>query len=196
MKKLYVFIPVFVISLICFTSTAPLISMSENICTKVFRLHIIANSDEEYDQNLKLKVRDKVLTYANTLYNGCESVEEAKEVSIKHIPEFKEIAQKTVAFYGYDYEVLAYTVKEYFSVRDYSNFTLPAGMYDSLKIIIGKGDGKNWWCVMFPSVCLSGCTDDFNGVLTDDEKKAVINKKYKVGFKAVEIYEKTKSIIS
>ena len=193
MKKLLIFTPVFIASLIIFTITAPIVTLSEDISTKVFRLHIVANSDSEEDQELKIKVKDKVLIFADTLYENCQSVSEAKQLSKQHLTEFESIAQKTVAFYGYDYEVKAYTINEYFSTRKYDNFTLPAGMYDSLKIVIGNGKGKNWWCVMFPSVCLSGCTDDFNETLTDEERKVIESNNYKVRFKAVEIYEKIKS---
>ena len=193
MKKLLIFTPVFIASLILFTISAPLVSLSEDISEKVFRLHIVANSDSEEDQNLKLKVRDKILIFADELYTDCQSVEEAKKLSKQHLSDFEQIAQKTLAFNGYDYEVKAYTIKEYFSTREYDNFTLPAGNYESLKIVIGSGKGKNWWCVMFPSVCLSGCTEDFNETLTDDERRIIESKNYKLRFKAVEIYEKLKT---
>ena len=82
--------------------------------------------------------------------------------------------------------------KEYFSTRIYDDFTLPAGIYDSIKIVIGNGEGHNWWCVMFPQVCLSGCTKDLEDDLTDEEIKMIHSKDYIVKFKAVEIYEKLK----
>ncbi len=193
MKKLKVFTSVFLVLTIIVSAFTPVINMSESISNKVFRLHILANSDEKYDQELKLKVRDKILSLSKELYNDCESVDEAINISKDNLDLFRETAQKAIAFYGFEYEARPYVTKEYFNTRKYDNFSLPAGIYDCLKIEIGQGKGKNWWCVMFPSVCLSGCTDDFNGVLTEDERRMIEEDKYIVKFKAVEIYEKLKN---
>jgi stage II sporulation protein R len=181
-------------ALIISTAITPTIAMSENISSKVFRLHILANSDCSEDQALKLKVRDKILNLSKTLYNDCTSVDEAINISNDNIQLLKSTAQKVIAFYGYEYDTKVYVTKEYFNTREYDDFTLPAGIYDSLKIEIGEAKGKNWWCVMFPSVCLSGCTDDFNEVLTPEEQKLIKSGKYVFKFKAVEIYEKIKSL--
>ncbi|MBR1763750.1 MAG: stage II sporulation protein R [Eubacterium sp.] len=193
MKKLTVFTSVFLVLTIFVSAFTSVINMSESISNKVFRLHILANSDEKYDQELKLKVRDKILSLSKELYNDCESVDEAINVSKDNLDLFRETAQKVIAFYGFEYEARPYVTKEYFNTRKYDNFSLPAGIYDCLKIEIGQGKGKNWWCVMFPSVCISGCTDDFNGVLTEDERRMIEEDKYIVKFKAVEIYEKLKN---
>lgn len=192
-KKIFLFIPVFLSFVILISSLSPIINMSESISDKVFRLHILANSDEAYDQELKLKVRDKILLLSKELYDGCESVEQAVNVSNNNLALIKETAQKVISFYGYDYEARVYVTKEYFNTRKYDNFSLPAGVYDSLKIEIGEGKGKNWWCVMFPSVCLSGCTSDFDEVLTEEEKELIESDKYIIKFKAVEIYENIKN---
>lgn len=194
-KKLFVFVPIFLCAVIAVTAVTPIITMSEDISTKVFRLHILANSDSDADQALKLKVRDKILDLSENLYNNCSSVDEAVNISKDNISLIKETAQKVIAFYGYEYDTRVYVTKEYFDTRVYDDFTLPAGTYDSLKIEIGEGKGHNWWCVMFPSVCLSGCTDDFNESLTPEEQKMIKSGKYVVRFKAVEIYEKIKSKI-
>ncbi|MGN0523711.1 MAG: stage II sporulation protein R [Eubacterium sp.] len=192
-KKLYVFVPIFLCALLVVVSITPTITMSESISQKVFRLHILANSDSEQDQQLKLRVRDKMLDSSVDLYSQCNSVEDAVNVSKNEIAVFKETARKVIAYYGYDYDVRAYVTKEYFETREYDGFTLPAGVYDCLKIEIGEGKGHNWWCVMYPSVCLSGCTDDFDSTLTDEEKKLIEADDYVVKFKIVEIYEKFKS---
>lgn len=178
--------------IIC-TIITPAISMSEDISSKVFRLHILANSNEDYDQELKLKVRDRILSVSDDLFSNCNSVEEAIKVSQDNIEFLKNTAQRVIAFYGYTYDTNVYVTKEYFDTREYDSFTLPAGVYDSLKIEIGQGKGRNWWCVMFPSVCISGCTDDFNETLTQQEKEMIESGKYVVRFKAVEIYEKIKN---
>ena len=195
-KRLLVFTPIFLCALIIFSSLSPVITLSEDISNKVFRLHIIANSDSKEDQNLKLEVRDQVLKYSKEIYSDCTSVNDAVEVTNANLNKIKDIAQKTIAFNGYDYDTKVYTAKEFFNVRKYDDFILPAGNYYSLKIIIGEGKGRNWWCVMFPSVCLSGCTDDFDETLSEEEKKMIEDKKYVVRFKAAEIYERVKNKIS
>ncbi len=163
--------------------------MSRDISKKVFRLHIIANSDSDADQSLKLKVRDGVLDYTAELFEACKSVTDAVEAAESHLKDIRQKARGIIAFFGYDYDVKVYTAREYFKTRVYDAFTLPAGFYDSLKIVIGEGSGRNWWCVMYPSVCISGCTDDFKEELSDEEIKAVKSKSYIVKFKIVELYE-------
>lgn len=194
-KRFFVFVPIFLASLIVITAITPVVSMSENISQKVFRLHILANSDEDYDQELKLKVRDKILSLSHDLYNDCHSVDDAVSAAKNNITLFRNEAQKVIAFYGYEYQAKVYVTREYFDTREYDDFVLPAGVYDSLKITIGEGKGHNWWCVMFPSVCISGCTDDFNETLTEDEIRLIKSNKFIPKFKIVEIYEKIKSKI-
>ena len=193
MKKLFVFVPIFLVFTLCAVIFTPFVAMSEDISENVFRLHIIANSDSKFDQDLKLKVRDKVLQYTKDIYSGCKNIDDAVIVSQNNVKLINEVAQKTLAFYGSDYEVKTYVTKEYFTTRYYDDFTLPAGNYNTLKIEIGKAKGHNWWCVMFPSVCLSGCTDDFYNSLSYDEVRLIKSNKYAVRFKAVEIYEKLKN---
>lgn len=196
MKKLYVFVPIFLAFVLLFTAITPLVAISEDISEKVFRLHILANSDENADQELKLKVRDRVLTFTAELYEQCENVDDAINCSKENIGEIENEAQKVVAYYGYDYDVDAYVTKEYFNTRVYEGFTLPAGMYDSLKIEIGEAKGHNWWCVMFPTVCVTGCVDDLGESLNDNELEFVRSNNYIVRFKAVEIIEKIKCKIN
>ena len=189
MKKIYVFTPIFLILVIVFTGIVPIITQSESISEKVFRLHIIANSDSDSDQALKLKVRDEILKASRQLFSNCSSVEEARRRAENNIESFTSVANETISKYGYDYSVRVFTDKEYFDTRKYDGFTLPAGIYNCLKIVIGAGKGHNWWCVMFPAVCISGCTDSFDGYLSEDEKNLIENDKYIIKFKIVEIYE-------
>ena len=170
--------------------------MSEDISGKVFRLHIIANSDSVSDQQLKLRIKDEILKYSENLYKNCDSVKEAVSISDEHLKDLKNKARQVIAFYGYDYDVKVYTSKEFFPIREYDTFTLPSGVYNSLKIIIGEGKGKNWWCVMYPAVCISGCTEDFSETLSEEETKIITGRKYIVRFKAVEVYEKIKNRIT
>lgn len=195
-KTMFVFTPVFLTFIILFSAVTPAVAMSEDISKNVFRLHILANSNENFDQELKYKVRDKVLQLSKELYNACTCVEDAVTIANNNKALFKETAQKVIAYYGYDYEAKVYVTKEYFNTREYEYFTLPAGIYNSLKIVIGEGKGKNWWCVMFPSVCISGCVDDFDNVLTEDEKEFLTSGGYRIKFKTVEIIERIKSKIN
>ena len=192
-KKLLVFVPIFLCALLVVVSITPTITMSESISQKVFRLHILANSDSQEDQQLKLRVRDKILQESEEMFSSCNSVDEAINISRESIDKLKNISRQVIAYYNYDYDVRAYVTKEYFETREYDNFTLPAGISDCLKIEIGQGKGHNWWCVMYPSVCISGCTDDFDLTLTEDEKQLIESDNYVIKFKVVEIYEKIKS---
>ena len=195
-RKLIVFSAVFLCSVILVSAFTPAITMSESISAKVFRLHIVANSDSDADQALKMKVKDKIISFSSGLYDNCENVQDAIKVSQDNVYNFKQIAQKVIAFYDYDYDTKVYVTKEFFPTRKYDNFTLPAGEYDCLKIIIGEGKGHNWWCVMFPEVCVSAYSeksDKFEGCLTEEEIKMIQSKGYAVRFKVVEIYERIKN---
>ncbi len=190
MKKIYVFIPLFLIFVIIFTLLTPVAAMSEDISNKVFRLHIIANSNSTEDQKLKLKVRDNIMKEAAELFSDCSNINDAVRVSENNMKDICNIAQKTVSFYGYSYQIKAFVTKEFFNIREYDGFTLPAGIYNCLKIVIGEGNGKNWWCVMFPQVCISGCIDDFEPYLSDKEMEMITSGGYSVRFKVIEIYKK------
>lgn len=194
MFKLKLFAPLFLVFVLLIGCFSPVVKMSENISKNVFRLHIIANSDSEFDQKLKLCVRDNVLNLTEDLYKSCDCVGDAVNLTKNNIDIINDIAQKTVNSYGY--KVKSYVCREYFNTRYYDTFTLPAGVYNSLKIEIGKAEGHNWWCVMYPTVCITGCTDDFSKTLSDEEKSMLVSDKYIVRFKVVEIYEKVKSKLS
>ena len=162
------------------------------------RLHIRANSDSAEDQNLKLKVRDAVLEYGKTAFSDVTSLSDAKKKAILLCDDFQNVAQKTVYENGFNYDVKVKVSKELFSVRTYGNVTLPAGEYNALCMEIGEGKGKNWWCVMFPMLCIPAAKGetDMSDVLTDDELELTKkNPKYDVRFKIAEIYEKITSIL-
>lgn len=195
-KKIFVFVPLFVLIIVLASTLSPIVAMSEDVSTKVFRLHILANSNEDFDQQLKLKVRDRILIETKDLYQSCNSVDEAIKITQDNLDFIEDTAQRVVVFYGYDYDVEVEITKEYFNTRFYDSFTMPAGIYNCLKINIGEAKGKNWWCVMFPSVCISGCTDDFAKSLNQDEIDMICSKGYVIRFKAVEIYENIKSKIN
>ena len=125
----------------------------------VLRLHVLANSDNQEDQSLKLKVRDAVLEGTKDLFSDCKNREQARAAIENNIPLIKEIAENTVCENGYDTRVSVSLIEEEYPTRNYESCCFPAGEYLSLKISLGDGDGQNWWCVLFPPMCLSAATD-------------------------------------
>ena len=192
-KAIYLFTPIFIILIIITGVIAPAVDMSEDISQKVLRLHIRANSDSETDQRLKLKVRDELLEETKDIFINCTSVTEAVKRTNDNLDFIQSTVNKIIKKNGFNYNCTVKTDKEYFETRKYESFTLPAGIYDALIIELGQGKGHNWWCVMFPAVCLSGCTEDFDEVLTEEEKKLIEEDGYIVKFKIVEIYERIKN---
>lgn len=164
----------------------------------VIRLHILANSDSREDQDLKLKVRDAVLNECPNIFNGTVTPETAKEKIEPEIENIKSIAKAIIKSNGFNYNVDVYLDTEYFTTRVYESVTMPAGKYLALKIIIGNGEGKNWWCVMFPSLCLPTAEENsIDDVFDTKEKDIVCNtEKYEVRFKMMEYFEKIKNIIN
>lgn len=164
----------------------------DKIRGKVLRLHVLANSDTVEDQQLKLKVRDTVVETAAGLFDTAGNEGEALELAKAKLPEIEAAAQQRVYDEGYTYKVHAYIVHMYFTTRQYDTVTLPAGMYDALRITVGSGQGKNWWCVVFPPMCVSAASDaeELGDVLDPDQEEIVTEpKKYEVRFKIVEIFE-------
>lgn len=194
MRKLKIFIPIFLILLLISGIAKPIIT-SESISQKVFRLHILANSDSQHDQNLKLLVKDEILKLSTELFTDAKSVNDARHIAEDNIKVFENTAQQVVEANGYSYNISVTTDKEYFNTREYDGFIMPAGEYNTLKIIIGNGEGHNWWCVMYPSVCISGCTDDFDEIMNDEEKEMLTSSKFIPKFKIIEIYERIKNKI-
>lgn len=143
-------------------------AVSENLSNSVFRLHVIANSDSIEDQELKLKVRDSLLAYMNDICNNCSTKSEAISIATTHKNKFQEIAEKTIKENGYDYSVNINIDNFYFPTKNYGDITLPAGFYDALRVEIGEAKGKNWWCVMFPSLCF---IDVSSGVVDNEAKE-------------------------
>ncbi len=196
MKFVKIFVPVFM-SLVLFLGIAQpvvgAVKTSEHISNKVFRLHILANSDSTDDQNIKLMLKNYILENTQDIIGG-KTLDEAIENAKNNTKEITDMCNDYLKSKGFDYKVKVNVVKEYFKTRVYDDFTLPAGKYNSLKIEIGEGKGHNWWCIVFPSVCLSACTESMGDYLTDDEMSLVSNT-YSPKFKIVEIYESTKEKI-
>ena len=166
---------------------------SSDIANSVFRLHVIANSDSDTDQNLKYKVRDALLEYMNNICKDCSSKNEAIELVELHQNEFKEVALDTIKKEGFNYDVKIEIGNFEFPTKQYGDISLPAGLYDALKVEIGEAKGRNWWCVMFPSLCFidisSGIVpeeskEDLQNVLSDEEYSLISNDNdYSIKFK-------------
>ena len=143
-------------------------AVSTNLSDAVFRLHVIANSDTDEDQALKLKVRDSLLEYMNEICSNCSTKAEAIFIATQHKDEFQKIAKQTIIDNGYNYPVKINIDNFYFPTKNYGDISLPAGMYDALRVEIGEAKGQNWWCVMFPSLCF---IDISSGVVDDEAKE-------------------------
>ena len=167
MKRFFVLLSL--LTLFIFVSALSYVNaVSEDIANSVFRLHVIANSDSKEDQELKLKVRDALLSYMNTLAKDCSSKEEVIEIAKKHQEQFKTIAQQVICDNGFSYPVTIQIGTSNFPTKTYGDISLPSGAYDSLKVQIGEAKGQNWWCVMFPPLCF---VDVSTGVVPDESKK-------------------------
>lgn len=197
-KKIKISVTVGIIVAILF-SICSFAKTSEEIRSDVLRLHVIANSDTSVDQNLKLRLRDYILQEGKDIFNGSVNVENAVEKIEPVLPELEKSAKAFVNQAGFDYDVKISLSNEYFTTRTYETVTLPAGKYLALRVVIGSGEGHNWWCVMFPPMCVPAADkkDEIENVFSEKEIKLVESKpKYEPRFKVVEIYEQLKEIIS
>ncbi len=169
-----------------------------NIADTVFRLHILANSDSEYDQNLKFKVRDAVLEETAYLFEDNSSSAEAAAKAEAHLDEIKSIAERVIDENGADYGVNCEVTDMEFDRRVYGNISMPAGKYSALRITIGEAAGKNWWCVMFPPLCLPAVTDEgdvleASGEFSEEEIEMLENpESYECRFYFLELLDKLK----
>lgn len=163
----------------------------------VLRLHVLAHSDSEEDQALKLKVRDAILSESANYLKDCGSREEAERTILDHKNELIQAAKEVICTEGFDYPVTIELGEEVYPTRNYESFCFPSGEYLSLRVIIGDGAGQNWWCVLFPPMCLSaasapnedaciavGLTTDQYNVITETE-----NPVYTARFRILEVIE-------
>lgn len=172
------------------------LSSFENDCktvrSNVFRLHVIANSDSSEDQQLKLKVRDALLLQGKEVFSSGSTKESAEQAACKNLQSFLQTAEKKIRENGKNYSVCVSVGKSSFPTRTYENITLPAGEYDALRVVIGEGKGKNWWCVMFPPLCLPAAEkkQELSDVLSDGGQALVKSKpKYEIRFWLIEKIE-------
>lgn len=173
-------------------STLNFDSQCEDIRENILRLHVIANSDSEKDQKLKYEVRDELLKDGSFSIGDSKSKKEAQQAISGNIDFLRKKAQQKVYDKGFGYNVTVEIAKSYFPTRQYEDITLPAGYYDAVKVIIGEGKGKNWWCVMFPCLCLPAATKDNvrpEDILDKEQMEIIKDKnRYEVRFWLVEKY--------
>lgn len=179
-------------------SVIPFSAECSDISTEVFRLHILANSDSKSDQALKLKVRDKVLECTESLYKSADSLVKAETLTNKNLQSIADVAAREIKRCGYSYPVKAEIKRMYFNTRHYGKITMPPGMYNALRITIGSGKGHNWWCVMYPSMCVGVSTDydSLKAKATDNQYSIMTDEGYELKFKIVEYFVKISSLFS
>ena len=187
-KNLIISLTAAVIVSLAFTVIVSLKTYADNvqsgIAEKIVRLHIVANSNSDYDQNLKLKVRDGVLDFMREKMENCKNKQESMAVLEESKEEIKEKAESILKENNCFYAVDVKFEKTLFPVKSYDGITLPSGMYDAVRIDIGKAEGKNWWCVMYPSLCIYGSEKENNStpqkelknILTDEEYSVIADK--------------------
>lgn len=128
---------------------------------ELIRLHVVANSDSEDDQNIKLRVRDAIVESLSEGMADIGNVQAAKAYLRENLSKIETIANNTLEAAGVDSRAVVTLCRETFDIRKYDTFTLPAGVYESLRVVIGEGEGHNWWCVAFPTLCTSATTEGF-----------------------------------
>lgn len=167
---------------------------------KVLRLHVVANSDSDEDQSLKLCVRDRVIEYVEEIASGCQTLDETKKTVSENLDGIADAALKEISDRGYSYDVEVRLGKEEYPEKTYAALCFPSGEYLSLQVRIGDAAGQNWWCVLFPPLCLDAATssneDAFISVGFTPEQYKIITEtdspKYEARFKLLEVIEKLK----
>jgi len=167
----------------------------EDLAGKLIRLHVIANSDGEADQALKLLVRDRVLAVAGGILRSSADMDQARARLRRALPEIQAAAAEEIARQGYDYPVTASLERADFPRKDYGGFALPAGEYTALRLEIGRGEGRNWWCVVFPPLCTAAATDLTETAVAagwDREDVSLVTEEsggYVLKFRSLELWE-------
>ena len=171
------------------------------LADSVIRLHVIANSDSQSDQTLKLQVRDRILTEAAALYQPGDDLHQVRRAMEENLTILAAAGQEVVEEQGYDYPVSASLERTWFPTKKYTDFALPAGNYTALRIVVGEGKGENWWCVAFPPLCLGSVSETVEeaaaaGNFTPDQVALITGESggYVVKFKAIELWEEFKAL--
>lgn len=203
MKRILVFILSIIVIFFIGFSSFKLFNNStsvnqKDISNKIIRFHVLANSDSIEDQSLKLKVKDEIINYMMPKLDKSSSIDESRKILKENDKEIKRIAGDIINKNGYKYSVNTHLGQDQFPIKTYGNITLPQGKYEAYKIVIGNGEGQNWWCVMFPPLCFVDVTkgevstketeQKMKKVLKEEELKSIKNSKnsYEIKFKVIE----------
>ena len=169
----------------------------QELSRELVRLHVIARSDSEEDQLLKLKVRDKILMQLSPLLDDAWDAAQAQEIITAELPELEAAAEREIAKAGFSYGAAAEIGNERYPTREYGGFALPAGEYVSLRITLGSGEGHNWWCVVFPPLCAAAVSDESEAIdtLSEDNAKLITAQdgEYILKFRIVEIIDELRN---
>ncbi len=169
-------------------------ALCDDLRRNVLRLHIIANSNSIADQNLKLEIRDEILKESSAVFASAQNLSVAEDKAKGQLSHFNEIANRVIKENGFNYKAEVSLGECFFETRHYDTFSLPAGNYRSLIIRLGEAKGKNWWCVIFPSVCIPAATSNLRDSVKEESAQiAEQSGRYIIRFKTVEIYEKIKN---
>ena len=199
MKKRIISLVLLGISVLTVTACAALQAQSQRMAEKIIRLHVVANSDSDVDQAVKLRVRDAVLREAQ---NVLSDASDAKQAITAQLPALEAAANAELRRQGSGDTACVSFRRELFPTRDYDTFSLPSGVYQSLRVTIGKGEGHNWWCVIFPSLCVPATADGFvdaaaAGGFSDAEIGLMTraNGAYTVKFRSLELLQALKKYL-
>lgn len=196
-NKLFAIITIFILVFFIFLNLGQ--PQNNNLNEKLIRFHVLANSDLQEDQELKIKIKNSVLEYIYPKLSNSHNINKSREILIDNINEIEDIAKTVILENGYNYDLKLELTHDNFPVKTYGNITFPQGNYEAFRIIIGEGKGKNWWCVMFPPLCFVDVTKGevayeetekiMETYLQEDniEEDLIDNDKIEFKFKIVEI---------
>lgn len=166
------------------------------LANEVLRLHVVANSDSDADQAVKLQVRDAILTAATPYLDGVQGQQEAQQALEPHLDDLAQAGAQVLSQAGMNYPITVSITDQWFPTKEYTDFALPAGTYRSLQVILGEGQGHNWWCVVYPPLCLSSVSEESvatsaSGVLSEDQISLISGQdgEYVLRFKVLEWWD-------
>ena len=199
MKKRYITAVCCLLAAVLTSLCASLQAQQQRLAEKLIRLHVVANSDTREDQRVKLLVRDAVLETANGLLRDAQNPEAALQTGL---PELERAANEKLASLGCEETASVSLRRELFPTREYETFALPAGIYESLRVTIGEGEGHNWWCVVFPSICLTASMDELElaaqtAGFSDGEIRLITgaDEGFVLKFRALELLQRLKALL-
>ena len=192
MKTVKIEIAALIAFILCvFISAYNLDRECDGIRESILRLHVIAASDSEYDQKVKLQLRDRLLLKGSEIFSESRTKREAEIKLETGLEILTDEANTYLESIGYPHKATVTLGKSRFPTKKYDGYTLPAGVYDALKVTIGYGEGQNWWCVMFPALCLPAAKKDisFDGILTKKQQTFITEEKFEIRFWLVEKWQ-------